>query len=630
MNMSFGSQEVTMKKLLLRRNPSTVGEDGGPDSEAPTDGLLSSIPTADEGPTTQPTPTHKRKQSDLEVLNGLDLTADVKAAYSGLTPIEQGNWEEDDTYNDNNTSYCCTTATAQSWKATILSLLSPCQLIVMFMVVAVLSSLHAVRSKSNTIIDEPSFGEFYENEGSDEIGEPFEASLPEQDLLEFYNSPDRMPIITSSGPYRVDPKIGGLHKFKNVCLTHNIDAPKAPELDTSSRGLLYFSQNNKSPTRCVPCSKKAMSSRVEDRWDAKSESDKELGHTCGMTGLHKMYAKSIGDYNRCMADTDNHKTMIRSRQNQSPSHVKQVRYFAEPTFLLQFNAHDREKSLFDMLMTYLPHWHKFKSDGGSFPFQTVISHSVDGCLTHSKNWFCELTHQMTAFGWANEIPWEKKDSTMYCFQSLYYNQLEYQRELKHEGLVTKQIMDEFRNELFKNMALSSPRDMSPVWKKDSKIGMKRPLNIAFYANGEDWKGLDKLVSKTGSMKTYHDIEFNLIQDFDELGVAEQANVFNGADAIVMASGEHFANAIFSPDDTDFFEVGCNSKSLTGNAHFMALILGTHQSVSKCAEGSSDDERCVSCWETDSSFDMTIEAFQALLDDIVKRHEQKISFQRDSR
>jgi hypothetical protein len=202
--------------------------------------------------------------------------------------------------------------------------------------------------------------------------------------------------------------------------------------------------------------------------------------------------------------------------------------------------------------------------------------------------------------------------------------------MKHEGLVTKNIMDDFRDELFRSMALPSPRDMSEVRKKDARLGMKRPLNIALYANGENgWKGLDKLVISARTMKKYR-VVFNLIADFDQMNVAEQANAFNMADAVIMAAGEHMANALFSPDETFFAIVGagCSSsqKSLTSNDQFMALLLGTHQTVENCSKG---DEICVSC-SAEGGFSMTSGAFRALLDVVMMRHEKQVTFERDSR
>mmetsp|Transcript_4966 Transcript_4966/g.9720 ORF Transcript_4966/g.9720 Transcript_4966/m.9720 type:complete len:662 (-) Transcript_4966:135-2120(-) len=660
--MSFNpSQVVPMNKpFLVRRNTSGIDEiqvndttsTSNTDPLSPTttrDSLSVSVtvPTVDQETANNkinlPTPTHhKRKQSDaLGVLPELDISqaelSSTFARYSSLLPIEQGMAADLHEEDDNGCYDTRIGSGSLSWKNSLSSpLFSSCQLVAVFVILAVMTTLHSVRSRSGNndlvdIIDDSLYDSGYE-----EIGEPMEAHAPVEDWIEFYGSPDRMPAMKSSGPWPVDGNVGGLYKFENVCVTNNIDAPKPPGLDTTSRGLLYFTNQKsmaKNPKRCVPCSKPAMDSRIEDRWDATSDSDSDLGHRCGMKGLHAMFASSVEDYNDCMADSENHKTMIRARQNQSTTHAKQIRYFEEPTLLLQFDAHDREHSLFDTLLTYLPHWHKWRSDYKGVPFQSVISHSVEGCLKHSRNWFCELTHQIQAFGYARELQWERKDTTLYCYKSLYYNQLEYQRDLNHEGLVTKAVMDDFRDELFRNFALTAPRDMSEVWKKDAQLGMKRPLNIALYANGENgWKDLDKLISSTRSMKKYQGVQFNLIDNFDDLTVAEQATAFNLADAVVMATGrhesDHFANVIFSPDESFFAEVGCSSHSLTGNRHFMALLLGTHRSVTKCAEQHAGEEICVSC-SSEGSFSMTGIAFQALIDDIMKLQEQKIKFQRDS-
>jgi capsular polysaccharide biosynthesis protein len=181
------------------------------------------------------------------------------------------------------------------------------------------------------------------------------------------------------------------------------------------------------------------------------------------------------------------------------------------------------------------------------------------------------------------------------------------------------------------LALPSPRDPTEIWKKDLKVGIKRPINIALYGNGNsEWSNLQTLVNITRREKTYHIVEFNVVEDFDELTVAEQATVFNLADAVVMASGDHLSNAIFSPDDTYFAEVGCSPKSLIGNPHFMSLIAGTYRHVSKCPDNqpSPGDKVCVSC-DSATDFSMTEKNFRALLDDIILKHEQKVSFMSDS-
>ena len=621
--MSFGSSQMTTQKLLLRRYASAPG---GDDAPAPTstepllDPELSSTVVL-----STPAHTHKRKTSDTLNLGELDISPETYANstssatyYSSISPIELQGTTSVDLDDENNTSN-------QRCRITEHPYLSTCQLFSIFAICAALASIHSVATQQQ----HNQKHSFIRDGGFEAVGGPREAQAPSEEWIELFNSPDRMPAMESSGPWPVDPNIGGLVMFENVCITNNIDAPRAPELDTSLRGLLYFTNKVKNSKRCVPCSKAQMSS-TEDEWNISSNTDSDLGHPCGMKGLHAMFAESVGDYNSCMADTDNHKSMIVARQNQSPSHVKQVHYFRDPTFLMQFNAHERESSLFDMLLTYLPHWHKFQSDG-NFPFDSVISHSVQGCLTHSKNWLCEVLHQIRGFGFAKEIPWERKDTTLYCFKTIYYNQLEYQRDLNHEGVLDKAIMDDFRDELFSHLALPGPRDPTEIWKKDLKVGIKRPINIALYGNGNsEWSNLQTLVNITRREKTYHIVEFNVVEDFDELTVAEQATAFNLADAVVMASGDHLSNAIFSPDDTYFAEVGCSPKSLIGNPHFMSLIAGTYRHVSKCPDNqpSPGDKVCVSC-DSATDFSMTEKNFRALLDDIILKHEQKVSFMSDS-
>ena len=610
---------MQQRPLLTRRNTSEAEEQD--DITILVDELQELSSSNTNTATPLPNTNHKRKQSDALDLGDLDSLnigkapdGKVNTTYSSLSPsslsLEPGSaldsLDEDGVYPKQ----------TRLWKNPLSPLLSSSQLTVLFIVLATLTltTRHSISSRheSNNNMDPI-------DEGSEEIStEPMEAHFHE-DWVELYNSPDRMPDnMKSTGPFHVDPKnLGGLYMFENVCLTNNIDAPKPPESDTSMRGLIYFTNKEQSPKRCLPCSKSQMreEQRKGDGWNK-----------CGMSGLHAMYAKSVTDYNRCMKDTENHKSIIRSKQNQSPLNVKKIHYFQEPTFVLQFDAHDREKSLFDMLLTYLPYWDSFRGEDSTFPFDSVISHSVDGCLTHSKNWLCEILHHLGAMGYSRQLPWERDDNTLYCFTSMYYNELGYQRNLKHDGL-SKEIMDAFRDELFTNLALPSPRDMSEIYKKDAKLGLKRPINIALYDGKTVWKDLYKLVSNVQSMKKYHNIQFNYIDDLDG-PVAEQATAFNLADAIVMVSGDHLANAIFSADGTSFVEVGCSSQSLIGNSHFMALLSATHQSVTGCSESQAEDEVCVAC-TTKSSFTMAEKHFQSLIDDIMKRHEDKISVQRDS-
>jgi hypothetical protein len=564
------------------------------------------LQTADSLPDTS----HKRKQSDIALDRLYIPQSDLRATFE-LEKIEQGVEDEEDNHPHSATSYL---GSPTSQRLIFSSYpMKNARYIAAFIGLAVLVALGMVRWSRTA----------NEGFGWEVVGEGFTIDASEADWLEFYPTPERMPKMTSTGPRRVDESLGGMHLFTDVCVTNNIDSAKPPELDTSLRGLIYFDHrmaNN--PQRCVPCSTNAMNARAEDKWGEASNLGANLGHQCGMKGLHAMYATSVVDWNDCTAQTGNRQFMIRNKQNQSPSHAKNVHYFEEPTLLLNFKANDRESSLFDTLFTYLPYWHLFRQKG--YPYTHVFSKSVQGCLSHSRNWFCELTHQMGAFGYATEIMWEPTHATLYCFRRLYYNQLEYQRSLSRPNSITKPIMNEFRDEVFRHFGLPRPRDRKEMLGKDRNLAMR----IVLYANESSdknrWDGVNKLVEKARGKHAQTDL--HIVADFD-IPIAEQARLFNSADAIIMATGDHMANAIFVPDDAIFAELSCSSLSLTNNPSFMELISASVISVSGC---SSDTIMCISCSADQSSFTMSDSSFLALIDDIVQRYSAKMSVIRDGR
>lgn len=442
---------------------------------------------------------------------------------------------------------------------------------------------------------------------------------------------------------------------------NNIDALRyRPEPDQSLRGLIYFSNESEimdNPKRCVPCSNR----QPLMNWDGEGHGDAErVGHKCGMNGLHAMFASTVEDWTECIMKDENAKLMEEYGQTQTPVNVSTIHFFQEPTFLLQFNALDMEKSLFDMLMTYLPHWDHFlttnNDEDGGFPFNSVISHSLQGCLSHSHNWFCEVLHQMYAFGEAKEIPGEGDDNTLYCYRTLYYNQLGYQRNLDHEGLVTRENFGEFREMLFRKFGLPRRRTVEDrlaerEFEKSQQVKTERKgdgengkdVNTNTSNNGDDgdddtkiifydnklseqrvWKEMESLISKARELSKYSNIKFVTIkQDFRDLTVAQQARKFNEADAIIMAEGTYMANAIFAVDGTSFVEVGCNvgGRSLIGNPKFMALMDGKYRAVERCNEDSEDDDNgnvCVVCRGDgdDVNFTMSPAAFEKLIDDVI--------------
>merc|ERR1719253_349850 len=201
-----------------------------------------------------------------------------------------------------------------------------------------------------------------------------------------------------------------------------------------------------------------------------------------------------------------------------------------------------------MLMTYLPHWDHFlttnNDEDGGFPFNSIISHSLRGCLSHSHNWFCEILHQMVAFGEAKEIPWEGDDNTLYCYRTLFYNQLGYQRNLDHEGLLTREVSGEFREMLFRKFGLPRRRTVeerkaevvaarAQVTKVGSQDGKEQrvsrgsdDITIVFYDNKlsdrTTWKQMGSLVNKARTLEKYRNIRFIEVEkDFGDQSVAQQ-------------------------------------------------------------------------------------------------------------
>eukprot|EP00584_Thalassiosira_punctigera_P017249 CAMPEP_0172575604 /NCGR_PEP_ID=MMETSP1067-20121228/137296_1 /TAXON_ID=265564 ORGANISM="Thalassiosira punctigera, Strain Tpunct2005C2" /NCGR_SAMPLE_ID=MMETSP1067 /ASSEMBLY_ACC=CAM_ASM_000444 /LENGTH=674 /DNA_ID=CAMNT_0013368255 /DNA_START=325 /DNA_END=2349 /DNA_ORIENTATION=- len=491
---------------------------------------------------------------------------------------------------------------------------------------------------------EITFGE----EHSEIVGAPMEHYVHEYNKIRFFDSPDKMKPIFSKGPILWDEEMGGLHMFENVCLTNNVDALRyRPDPDTGLRGLIYFTPQESvtsNPRRCVPCS----NSQPMENWEDANKDRKVVGHKCGMKGLHAMFASSVGDWSDCIMEEENAKLMEEWGQTQSPVNVSTIHFFQEPTFVLQFDAWDMERSLFDMLMTYLPHWDKFlggaNDEDDGFPFNSVISHSLQGCLSHSHNWFCEVLHQMYAFGEAKEIPWEGDENTLYCYRELYYNQMGYQRNLDHEGLVTREVFGEFREMLFRKFGLPRRRtaeDRLAELEYERAQGKKKNEGkddgaddeqdendgpkIIFYDNKLSeqtvWNQMESLISKARELEKYQNVKFVTVKDFDELTVAQQARKFNEADAIIMAHGPHMANAIFAVDGTSFVEVGCRVESLVGNPRFMKLMDGEYRAVEKCSDdGGEDGNVCVVCKGKgdDVNFTMTPKAFERLIDDVVAR------------
>jgi len=89
-----------------------------------------------------------------------------------------------------------------------------------------------------------------------------------------YNNIHDMPLVTSSGPSEVNPELGGLHEFTNVCVTHH-------QLESQIQGVLLFEHDNidlKNDGRCVPCAAPLMIDQVV------KNCEDEVHHNCGFEG----------------------------------------------------------------------------------------------------------------------------------------------------------------------------------------------------------------------------------------------------------------------------------------------------------------------------------------------------------
>ncbi len=472
-----------------------------------------------------------------------------------------------------------------------------------------------------------------------DVSRPVEADAPTEDgedhfegvgsALEFYTevnhvryykSLDKMEEMKSEGPTPADRELGGMHVFENVCLTNNIDAISYENNPTTAlRGLIYFTRDQEDNSqRCVPCS----NSEDMDNWDGTYEDEKAVKHKCGLNGLHTMYATSAGDWSNCIMEEENNQMMKTFGQTQSPTNVTSVHFFQSPTFLLQFNAFDMESALFDMLMTYLPFWRKFEKN--EFPFDSLISHSVKGCVSHSRHPFCELLHQMAAFWEVQDLPWESDENTLYCYKTLYVNQEGYNRNLEHDGHVTKEVFGGLREILFNSFGLPRRRTVEDR-EKDAKIEGQDLLGtkiILYDKKSKDdtyWSDMEAIVTQAKALEKYQDVTFVVVEDFDDLSVAQQARTFNEADAVVMVHGQHVANAIYAVDGTSFVGVGCSeSVPLIGNPKFMELMDSSYTHVSKCQEDNEDgSEACVVC-QDDNHFTITQPAFEKMIDAIIAK------------
>lgn len=304
------------------------------------------------------------------------------------------------------------------------------------------------------------------------------------------------------------------------------------------------------------------------------------------------------------------------------------------------------------------------------PFAGVISHVFQGCLSDSHDWFCTILRAMEAFGNAQELPREPNNTTLYCYKSLYLVHVAYQRTISHEGLLTESVFVAFRDIMFTNFKLKRARDYHLIRTTEANgnaaaSSIKEPTKLLFYAHEPSgrrvWNGMHDLIEKFKDEPKYKTVEFNTVYDFGVFSTAEQAALFNEADAHIMTHGAQMANSIFAVDDTVYIELGkrlrsfcslhytlyydafCQWRKLTdsissgcsiptylANPKFLSLIKAQYQSVVKCGDG--NDDICLQCDGNDDTygnFTMTESSFVLMLDKVLHTLEQNESKRKES-
>jgi len=421
------------------------------------------------------------------------------------------------------------------------------------------------------------------------------------------------------GPFLVNRDIPGLYEFNNVCLTKQLSETcrkSVNHCEGNLQGIIYFTPNDdktmRNPLRCVTCSAPLM-----HHWNETGRDEEEVGHKCGFTSTHVMYASDITDWNQCRLQPDAQSLTNLWGKQQVPATAESIRYYNEPVLSLNFQADNIGHSLFDHLLMYLPHWQKFKNT--TYPFKGINSHSIEGCLSDTNNdWYCRILRSMNAFGNdAKELP-PTSNTTLTCYKSLYVTEIAIQRGLKHKVL-TKSLFDEFRDILFQSFNLDRGRNYHDE-KQDEENKHTKLLLYAHKPSGRRvFEGMDGLVDTLSKQSKYQGVDFQMIEDFGSYSIIQQASLFNSADAAIMVHGAQMVNSIFSVDGTTFIELGCHIPTFIGNPRYMALLNGHHQSVQECGDDANDDDICVICDSSNKvygNFTMKNTAFEALIDKVL--------------
>ena len=425
--------------------------------------------------------------------------------------------------------------------------------------------------------------------------QPYNSKILKHQNPLIYHDLQDVPHFISSGPHDVNPGIPGMYEFHNVCLTRHFE-------DESLLGLVYFvppsdANVHNNPSRCVPCEL-----FLFHGWDDIGEGEHLVRHKCGFHNVHAMYATDVSDWSACMKDKKNGKFFRRwwGEDHFLPSSVDEVHLYKEPMIALSHNMNIGH-SLFDHLLTYVPHWFTFRHQN-KFPFSAVASLTIDQCLNDSKShWYCELLRAMDAFGGAHEVSVlpKKGSTTLNCYEKLYIVHLALPRinDYEAETMPSKEVFDEFRQVLFEEFEL--PRDKAFRYSQRERRALSHilPKKVLFYAHEPSgrrvWSNMNDLLSNVKRQSRYKEWEFDTVYDFGALSIQEQAHLFNVYDVMIMVHGAQMANSIFAVDGTLFVEVGCDIPEFLGKETFLSLIGGRYAKVESC-DNSDPNSICVEC------------------------------------
>jgi hypothetical protein len=248
-----------------------------------------------------------------------------------------------------------------------------------------------------------------------------------------------------------------------------------------------------------------------------------------------MFAANVSDWSDCLRGPefkDFEQKWWNGQWPFVPTSPEAVHFYRDPVILLKFFSRNIGHSLFDHLLTYLPHWYAFRSQN-KFPFKAVIDHSMQGdCLTNNSGWYCQLLRAMDAFG---GVPVYNTDSTVLnCYEKVLTVHLALPRThgWGAEFMPNKTGFDEFRGILFNKLEL--PR---PIYylHNTTKAPIRKVLFYAHEPSGRRvWTNMNDLISNARAQSKYSKFfEFSTVYDFGSLTIKEQAQLFNTHDVMVM-------------------------------------------------------------------------------------------------